>query len=330
LYFFDEGLASQLWRVPADGDGPPERIEASRVGAFAPAAVPARNRLVFAQDRTDFDILRFVAPDVETPVVASSFVDYGPAFSPDGRRIAFESSRSGEAEEIWLADPDGSNVVQLTGGPVDWRGEPRWRGSPVWSPDGSRILFSSRGDGSTPDLWTVDVDGGALRRLTNDPTHDGMAAWSPDGRWVYYRQDRADGRDIVRIPATGGTPERITRHGSLYHVLSADGTTLFYTKTERRSPLFALTLGGAERQLVDCVATRALASHAGALYYLGCGVDRMPLYRRDLASGRTETLGSVKATGCCMGLAVSPDGKTILFGRTRATGADLMLFEDFR
>jgi hypothetical protein len=113
-------------------------------------------------------------------------------------------------------------------------------------------------------------------------------------------------------------------------VLSADGTTLFYSKTERTSPLFALTLGGAERQLADCVAARALASHAGALYYLGCGADRMPLVRRDLVSGLTETLGTVKATGCCMGLAVSPDGKTILFGRTLATGADLMLFEDFR
>ena len=330
MFFFGEGLASQLWRVPADGGQPPERIEASRLGAFAPAAVPSRNRLVFAQDRVDFDILRFVAPDGETPVVASTFIDYGPAFSPDGRRIAFESSRSGEAEEIWLADPNGSNVVQLTGGPVDWRGEPRWRGAPVWSPDGSRILFASRGDGGNPDLWTVDVDGGALRRVTNDPGHDGIAAWSPDGRWVYYRQDRADGRDIVRIPATGGTPERITRNGALYHVLSADGTTLFYSKTERTSPLFAFTLGGAERQLVDCVAPRALALHAGALYYLGCGVDRMPLHRRDLASGRTETLGTIKATGCCMGLAVSPDGKTVLFGRTLTTGADLMLFEDFR
>jgi Tol biopolymer transport system component/DNA-binding winged helix-turn-helix (wHTH) protein len=330
MFRYGEGMASQLWRVPVDGRQPPERLEASRLGAFAPAAVPARDRLVFAQDRVDFDILRFVAPDGETPVVASSFADYGPRFSPDGRRIAFESSRSGEAQEIWLADPDGSNVVQLTGGPVDWRAEPRWRGDPVWSPDGSRIVFSSRGDGGTPDLWAVDLEGGTLRRLTNDPYHDAIKTWSPDGRWLYYRQDRADGRDIMRITASGGVPERITHHGALYPVMSPDGTTLFYSKTERSSPLFALTLGGAERQLVDCVASRALATAAGALYYFGCGVDRMPLRRRDLATGRTETLGSVKAAGCCFGLAVSPDGRTVLFARTVTTGADLMLIEDFK
>ena len=220
--------------------------------------------------------------------------------------------------------------MQLTGGPVDWRGEPRWRGDPVWSPDGTRIAFSSRGDGGAPDLWTVPVDGGTLARLTDDPMHDAIKAWSPDGRWIYYRQDRPDGRDIVRIPSGGGTPERITRHGALYLVLSPDGTTLFYSKTERTSSLFALVPGGEERQIANCVLPRALATAAGALYYLGCGADRVPLHRRDLATGRIETLGTVKATGCCMGLAVSPDGRTVLFARTVAVGADLMLFENFR
>ncbi|AMY09411.1 Transcriptional regulatory protein YycF [Luteitalea pratensis] len=330
FYLFGSGMGSQLWRVSGDGTRPPERIESSRMGAFAPASSAARNRVVFAQDRVDFDILRFVPPDGETPVVASSGADYGPSFSPDGRRIAFESSRSGEAEEIWLADPDGSNMVQLTGGPVDWRDEPRWRGSPVWSPDGSRIVFASRGDGGNPDLWTVDVDGGSLKRLTNDPLHDGPMTWSRDGRWLYYRQDRSDGRDIMRIAATGSVPERITRDGALYPVISPDGKTLFYSKTDRSSPLFAMPIGGVERQIVDCVRPRAITVTTSGLYYLGCGTDRVSLYRRDLATGNTQALGTVKAAGCCMGLTVSADGRTILFARTVAVGADLLLFEDFK
>ena len=221
-------------------------------------------------------------------------------------------------------------MVQLTGGPVDWRDEPRWRGSPVWSPDGSRIVFASRGDGGNPDLWTVDVDGGSLKRLTNDPLHDGPMTWSHDGRWLYYRQDRSDGRDIVRIAATGGVPERITRDGALYPVISPDGKTLFYSKTDRSSPLFAMPIGGVERQIVDCVRPRAITVTTSGLYYLGCGTDRVSLYRRDLATGNTQTLGTVKAAGCCMGLTVSPDGRTILFARTVAVGADLLLFEDFK
>jgi hypothetical protein len=134
----------------------------------------------------------------------------------------------------------------------------------------------------------------------------------------------------VRIPSSGGTAERITRNGALYPVISSDGTTLLHSKTERRSPLFTLSVGGTEQQIVDCVQLRALAVVSGGLYYMGCGTDRVPLYRRDTAPGTTQTLGTVKAAGCCMGLAVSPDGKTILFARTVTVGADLLLFENFR
>ena len=268
----------------------PHRIEWSRSGAFAPAAVPGRARMVFSQDRSDFDIFRFEPPDRETPVVASSVPDKSPRFSPDGTRIAFESSRSGSDEEIWVADADGGNPVQLTGGPVDANDE-RWRGAPSWSPDGARIAFNDRSVSGTPDLWTVTVDGGALKRLTKDAFHDGLAAWSPDGRWVYYRQDRPDGRDIVRIPATGGHPERVTHDGTLFHVLSPDGTTLYYAKREGTSPLFALPIGGVERQIVDCARSRSIAAAAGGLYYAGCDVGRVPVYRRDSITGLTRTLG---------------------------------------
>jgi Tol biopolymer transport system component/DNA-binding winged helix-turn-helix (wHTH) protein len=330
LYFFGTGLGSQLWRVPSDGARAPERLESSRFGSFAPAAAPHRSRLVFAQDRGDLDILRFLPPDGEAPVIASSFVDYNPAFSPDGRRIAFESSRSGEAQEIYLANPDGSDILQLTKGTVEWRGEPRWRGSPVWSPDGRRIVFASRGDGGNPDLWTVEIESGTLVRLTNDAFVDGVMTWSPDGKWIYYRQDRKDGRDIMRIAASGGVPERLTRNGALYPVASSDGRTIFFSKTEGQSPLFALTIGAEEREIVDCVRSRAITVAAGGLYYVGCDRDRAPLYRRDLATNRTQLLGTIKAAGCCMGLTVSPDGKSILLARTIVVGADLMLIEDFR
>ena len=330
MFVFGSGMGSQLWRVPHARGSPPERIEAAHLGAFAPAAVSGHARLAFAQDRLDFDILRFVPPDGETPVVASSFVDYAPSFSPDGRHIAFESSRSGEAEEIWMASPDGSNAVQLTGGAVDWRGEPRWRGNPNWSPDGRRIVFTSRGDAGTSDVWTVDIEGGRLTRLTNDPPVDAIPTWSPDGRWIYYRQDRTDGSDIVRVAATGGVPERVTRHGALYGVLSADGTTLFYSKPGRTSALYAMRIGGVEQTLVDCALPRAIATRGDSLYYVGCGGDRLSLYQRHVVTGKTRTLGSVNAAGCCLGLAVSPDGKTILFARTVTAGADLLLIEDFK
>ena len=104
---YGTGLGAQLWRASLDGGRPPERIEAAPWGAFGPSMNRARHRLVFGQDHTDIDIFRFAGASPSKPVTASSFVDYAPSFSPDSRRIAFESSRSGVGREIWLADPDG-------------------------------------------------------------------------------------------------------------------------------------------------------------------------------------------------------------------------------
>ena len=67
--------------------------------------------------------------------------DVHPQYSPDGRRIAFQSGRAGEASEIWLADADGSNPTRLTRGPG------RGQGSPRWSPDGRSIAFDFAWEG---------------------------------------------------------------------------------------------------------------------------------------------------------------------------------------
>ena len=319
----------RLWRVDAAGDRPPERLELAPQGAASVAVSPLRDRLAFTLERGSYaNVFRFEPGRPPTPALASPGGDTSPNFSPDGRRIAFMSARSAEFMEIWLADADGSSPVQLTHGPGSHQGTPRF------SPDGRRIVFESRGDDGFSDLWTVDPAGGPPRRVTDGRFHNGRASWSRDGRFLYYREDRADGRDILRIPEAGGTPERVTRNGGHFARPSADGRWLYYTKTDPISALFRLELpSGPEQQVVDCIRSVSLDAGPDAMYYVGCEPDRSEasVYRLETASGRPQLLGRLPPEySQISGLAVSPDAKTILFSSNPKGFADLMLIENFR
>jgi Tol biopolymer transport system component len=183
-------------------------IEAGQ-GAMAPAVAPTLDRIVYTHSTFDVDIHAFEPGRPPRPILVSSLPDYAPAFSPDGRWIAFESGRSGDRQEIWLADADGSNPIQLTHGPGHWQGTPRF------SPDGRLVSFESRGENGYADVWVIDVEGGVPRRITNGPLGNGLSSFSRDGRFVYFRSEHARGRDISRVLLAGGEAERLTEGGGL-------------------------------------------------------------------------------------------------------------------
>jgi Tol biopolymer transport system component len=326
------GMTSNLWRVRADGREPEQRIESIPQGAYAPATTPALDRLLFVHDRSDVDIYRWHADGPPEPVVASSSVDYGPRISPDGRRIAFESWRAGTPfREIWLADLDGSNPVQITHVTEDRASPASGTGAPFWSPDGKYVVHlreePSRAPGAT-NLWVIGVDGGSDRRLTSHAVRLGPPIWSRDGH-IYHRMPRPDGTDYFRIPEKGGEPVRVTQRGAVMAEVSRDGKSLLYGR-EGRGPLFLMSLvDGSDRQVEECGRARNLASSASAFYYVGCADGpELSLNRFDPASGQRERLGGISNVN--LGLTVSPDGKTILYARENAAGADLMMVDGFR
>ena len=103
------------------------------------------------------------APASSPPRVAISSTrpDLQPALSPDGKRLAFFSGRSGEFE-LWVAEPDGSNAVQLTSlGSLP--------GFARWSPDGQLIAFHSNPEGHA-DVLVIPANGGKPRILMPGPT----------------------------------------------------------------------------------------------------------------------------------------------------------------
>ena len=118
-----------------------------------------------------------------TRITNNDVYDGNPAWSPDGRQIAFEGERTTEGvtdTDILVRRSDGSgSTTNETNNP----GEDDL--APAWSPDGGRIAFHG---GSTEDVYTVNVQTDAKRRLTTDgpASLDKDANWSPDGRRIAF------------------------------------------------------------------------------------------------------------------------------------------------
>jgi Tol biopolymer transport system component/DNA-binding winged helix-turn-helix (wHTH) protein len=321
---------ARLCRLWVDGTRPPERVEIASEWAEYPATATSRNRLVFSQFRYDWHLYRFTAGLPAEQVAPSSSFEADPSFSPDGRRLAFGSERSGHVA-IWVAAADGSAARQLT------HNTRQWAGSPAWSPDGRAIAFDS-GDqvGGEVHIWTIDAEGGTPRQITTGAGSQTVPRWSHDGRWIYFSSHHDGARDIWRVRATGGQPEQVTRTGSGFLAYESDGTSLLYQPVNGDSALLllALTETAAPRTLVDCVRSAAFAPAGGSVVYVACDPSsRPPLRVIDLDTGRDRLLGRLEyfPPGLThVNLAASPDGGTILFIGGVRRGGDLMLIENFR
>jgi TolB protein len=125
---------------------------------------------------------------------------YQPAAASDAK-IAFTSDRDGN-NEIYVMDADGANAVNLTNHPSSDR-------HPTWSPDGSAIVFASRRDDNVFDIYRLDVETGAVTRLTNQGANTGPA-WSPDGARIAFVSDRFGDKDIMVMNADGSHQIQLT------------------------------------------------------------------------------------------------------------------------
>ena len=112
-----------------------------------------------------------------------------PAWSPDGRQIAFNSRPLGILGDIYVMDADGNNIRRLTNRPdgCDLH--------PTWSPDGKQIAFAAGGRQRVDfDIYVIDTDGGNIRPLTDDRASDNDPAWSPDGKQIAFRSSKSGWR----------------------------------------------------------------------------------------------------------------------------------------
>jgi Tol biopolymer transport system component len=128
--------------------------------------------------------------------------DAHPAWSPEGSRIAFESTVDGK-RNIWVMQADGQGLRRLT----DFAGTAS-ETAPAWSPRGDRIAYASERDGNS-EIYVAGADGTGNRRLTEHPATDGVPAWSPDGTRIAFVSDRDGSPGIWAMTADGSAPARL-------------------------------------------------------------------------------------------------------------------------
>lgn len=138
------------------------------------------------------------------PVVGSPEPLLSPAWSHDGKRLAYVSFEKGNSA-IYIQDvATGARELVSTGKGIN--------GAPAFSPD-DRFLALTLSRSGNPEIYIKDLSTGQNRQLTNHWAIDTEAAWSPDGKTIYFTSDRGGRPQIYSVPVAGGSATRVTRDG---------------------------------------------------------------------------------------------------------------------
>lgn len=204
-------------------------------------------------------------------------------WSPDGRELVFESTRTG-APDLWVLDYATGETRQLTN---DLRADRH----ASWSPDGKWILFESE-RGRQTDLWVVPATGGEAVRLTDDAAIEVALGWRGASAQVAYTIAGGTG-SVQTVPVAGGeerqlTPDSVTVD---YFALSPDGSQVAFTSRRTGSMLdiWVMPSGGGEARLLaspPSERTEVFWSPDGTmLAFLGTGGGTQDPWVLEVASG---------------------------------------------
>lgn len=207
-FVYSAGQIDGGWlAVTAASDGSKRRIVGGSNGVWGVDWSPDGRKIAFVVAEWNGPETAIVVVRQDRPAAAPNYIiggsydredfgEYGsPSWSPDGRRLAYDMLVD-DRSQVFVAREDGSELRQLTteGG-----------SNPSWAPTGTGIAFQAERNG-VDGLYLVRPDASGERLLAEGVP---FAEWSPDGRWIAYT--RKDGRELVRMPSTGGAAVVVAR-----------------------------------------------------------------------------------------------------------------------
>jgi Tol biopolymer transport system component/DNA-binding winged helix-turn-helix (wHTH) protein len=239
--------------------------------------------------------------------MASTRYDHNGRYSPAGDQIAFISDRTGN-DEVWLANADGSNALQLT----------HFRGAPLldvsWAPDGHAIA-ASRAGGT---VYLASVPSGSVRLIFNQQTSLGEGeniAFSRDGKYVYVISQPANRAELVKAPVDGGAPVKVLDEIVTRVVESPDGKTLFYSRptsllAKSRTGIWSRPVEGGQEKFVHAFANYWTIL-PGGLYVVDEETEQLEKY--SLSGKHVQTVAKRGAFFLGRIFSIAPDARHALF-----------------
>jgi len=216
-----------------------------------------------------------------------------------------------------------------------------WKGAegplfapPAISPDGkwAAIVLSKRG---RLGLHRISADGAEIQPLAPDLDVRGAPCWSPDGKWIITGGQNASGAGLFKIPAEGGTPVRLSAKPGINPAWSPDGSLIVYAgiTISRTAPLLAIRPDGSSFELPSIVvgagrwinrAHHRFTPNGKGLIYLRGLEPGEDFWCLDLATRRTRLLGHL-GNGISTSFDITPDGRQIIFDRTRENSETVLI-----
>ena len=318
-----------LWelpvRVPALGGlpkpaGAPAPVPSVGNNALHPSFSKGKSGLRLAFQRTAWDTnlwqgdLSGSSPKALQP---SSRLEFAPAISPEGMRVAFTSQRDGETR-IWISNRDGDGLIRL-GTPPGFDAR-----SARWSPDGRGVIFEGREANAGANIYSADLATGRIRRITSGSSDDVRPTYSGDGRSIYFRSDRSGVGQVWKVPLAGGAAVMVTAGGATEARESPDGQALYVTRAN--GDLIRVLPGREEKLLSGLNPYQWDAAANGGIYFVR---GNREICRFNPSTGETAVLKRLakEVTTGSPSFAVSPDGTWAVWVQEDTRNSDAVLAE---